>query len=453
MDIKKRVEQEVPEIIKNLRTLVSYPSVLDEPTEDMPFGKANAECLNAALKILSDYGFQTKNVDNYAGYAEIGSGEKLIGMVGHLDVVPVTEGWTSHPFTLTERGENLYGRGATDDKGPVCCAMAALRIVNELRPDLDKRIRLVMGCNEENGSACLAHYVEKEGHFDLGFTPDGNFPGVYGEKGLLHGHMEVKTEDILEAEGGAAINVVCGKCYLTMKKGSFDLGKFQMAMHARSVAFKILDDGDPVRIMVDGVQAHASLPDMGVNAINEAFAALDEAGCKDPAVRFLARYFGTTCHGERLGIDFEDAYGDLSLNLGIIKKVGDKLHITIDIRFPVTKDPEQMRREFLRATEGDEDGELFIDELEAPLFFPPDSPLVKALYSAYRDITGDTVNKPMVIGGGTYAKGIHNTIAFGAEFPDDPDIHMHGDDEYIPIKNLARQTEIYVHALLNLLDL
>ena len=452
MDIKKRVEQEVPEIIKNLRTLVSYPSVESEPLEGMPFGKANADALAAALKILDGYGFKTKNVDNYAGFAEIGSGEKLIGMVGHLDVVPVTDGWTSDPFTLTERDGNLYGRGSTDDKGPVCCAMAALRIVHELRPDMNKRIRLVMGCNEESGSACLAHYVEKEGHFDLGFTPDGNFPGVFGEKGICQGHLETPTNAILSVEGGTAMNVVCGKVTMTVRKGTFDLGEFRIALNARNVRYEI-EDGDPIKLTVYGLQAHASLPDMGVNAINETFMALDEAGLDDPAVRFIARYFGNTCHGERLGIDFEDAYGDLSLNLGVIKKVGDKIHVTVDIRYPVTKDPEQMKREYYNATKDDEDGEMFIEDFEEPLFFPPDSPLVSSLYKAYKDVTGDTVNRPMVIGGGTYAKGIHNTIAFGAEFPDDPDIHMHGDDEFIPIGNLARQTEIYVHALLNLLDL
>ena len=110
-----------------------------------------------------------------------------------------------------------------------------------------------------------------------------------------------------------------------------------------------------------------------------------------------------------------------------------------------------MRREFLRATEGDEDGELFIDELEAPLFFPPDSPLVKALYSAYRDITGDTVNKPMVIGGGTYAKSLPGIIAFGCEFPD-ADNHIHDANEKLDIEELLEQTAIYTPAILNLMQ-
>ena len=452
MNIQERVTQELPEIAENLKTLVSYPSIKSEPLEGMPYGKANAEVLAKALSILDNYGFTTKNLDNHVGYGEVGQGEELIVLCGHLDVVPVTDGWTTDPFTLTMKDGNLYGRGATDDKGPVCCAIAAVRIVQEIRPELNKRIRIVMGCNEENGSSCLEYYVQKEGHPNYGFTPDGSFPGIHGEKGMIGGHINMPTKNIVSIEGGAAFNVVCGKVTFEVVPDSLDKGKFQMALHARNIQYDV-DPENPWKYTVFGRQAHASTPDLGVNAILETYHALDEAGFDDPSVRFIARYFGLTCHGERLGIDFEDAYGDLSLNLGVIKKEDDKITCTVDIRYPVTKDPEQMQREYLKATEGDEDGEMVLDHIEKPLFYEPDSPLVQALYSAYKEVTKDEVNKPLVIGGGTYAKVIKNVIAFGAEFPDDPDIHMHGDDEFIPIKNLTRQTEIYVQAILNLLDL
>ena len=56
---------------------------------------------------------------------------------------------------------------------------------------------------------------------------------------------------------------------------------------------------------------------------------------------------------------------------------------------------------------------LRFGEIGDSLFFPRESPLVNALYKAYVDVTGDTENKPMVIGGGTYAKSLKNIIAFG----------------------------------------
>ena len=149
MEIKNLVKTYENQIIENLTTLVSYPSVLDTSDAKYPFGKANADCLAAALNLCEQYGFKTKNLDNYCGYAEIGEGEELIGVIGHLDVVPVSDGWKTDPFTLTRDGNKLYGRGSSDDKGPVCCSMAALQIVKQLRPNLNKRIRLIMGCNEE----------------------------------------------------------------------------------------------------------------------------------------------------------------------------------------------------------------------------------------------------------------------------------------------------------------
>ena len=452
MDIKKRVAQEEAEIIKNLTTLVSYDSV-NTAGEGYPFGKNNADCLNAALKILDGYGFKTKNLDNYAGYGEIGEGKELIGMVGHLDVVPVVKsGWTNDPFTLTLKGNDLYGRGSSDDKGPVCCAIAALRIVKEMRPELNKRLRIVMGCNEESGSACLDYYVKKEGDFDYGFTPDGSFPGVYGEKGNLNATFKAKIDKIKSIKGGEAPNVVCGMVTIILEKGSFDEGLLSNYLDHQNVKFE-LDENDPQTLKVYGHKAHASTPDLGVNAISEAMVALDEAGIKDPLVKFYATLIGNTCHGERMGIDQHDQYGELTFNVGMIHSEDDQAIGTIDIRYPVTKDLEVMRKEFLKAANSSDEATVTINGIGKPLFYAPDSPLVKTLLSAYQEVTGDKTHLPITMGGGTYAKGIKNTIAFGGEFPDDPDIHMHGDDEFIPKENLLKQTEIYVLAILKLLEL
>lgn len=449
MDIKKRVEQEIPEIIKNMKTLVSFPSMRGEPEEGAPFGIENRKCLDAALEILDGYGFKTKNVDGYAGYAEVGKGEKLIGMVGHLDVVPVSDGWTNDPFTLIETEDALYGRGTSDDKGPMCCAIGALRIVNELRPDMNKRIRVVLGCNEESGSECIRYYVKKEGHFDYGFTPDASFPGIYGEKGMIGAKVLLPTTKILTIKGGDASNVVPGIVTMTLEKGCVDTNALKDIFAKHNIRYE-LNETDVLTLTVYGRKAHASTPDLGVNAILHALTALYEAGCDDEAVKYMATHFGRTCHGELIDLDVKDDYGNLTLNIGVASKVDDKVKFTIDIRFPVTMKLDDMKQRFLK---GMGDVELVDLGLVTPLFFDPNSDLVQSLYQSYVDVTGDTQHKPEVIGGGTYAKTINNTIAFGVEFPNDPDVRMHGDDEFIPKANLAKATEIYVHALLKLLDL
>ncbi len=57
------------------------------------------------------------NLDNYCGYAEMGEGDEIVGIAGHLDIVPVGGDWSYNPFELTRKGDYVYGRGTTDDKG------------------------------------------------------------------------------------------------------------------------------------------------------------------------------------------------------------------------------------------------------------------------------------------------------------------------------------------------
>ena len=167
MNIDNIVEKYKDEIINNLADLVSYQSVAGEKKENAPFGEENAKCLNRALEIAKGYGFDTKNLDNYCGYAQIGSGEKIIGIAAHLDVVPAGNDWNTNPFEATIKDGKIYGRGTSDDKGAVVASMIALKIIKDLNIPLNKKIRLILGCAEETGSDCMKYYKEKEGEFDL----------------------------------------------------------------------------------------------------------------------------------------------------------------------------------------------------------------------------------------------------------------------------------------------
>ena len=446
MEIKNLVKTYENQIIENLTTLVSYPSVLDTSDAKYPFGKANADCLEAALNLCEQYGFKTKNLDNYCGYAEIGEGEELIGVIGHLDVVPVSDGWKTDPFTLTRDGNKLYGRGSSDDKGPVCCSMAALQIVKQLRPNLNKRIRLIMGCNEETGSKCLDYYVKKEGHVDWGFTPDGSFPGVHGEKGMVGGTFTCVSNVITNMYSGIAGNIVPNKVTLDLLADSYNKELLEKYYIDNNIQYELENN----HLTVYGQSAHASTPEEGVNAVNKAILGLYHAECKDPFVEFYYNTFAQSTDGAGLGINFTDAYGALTLNIGVIRQEGNQITGSIDIRFPVTMHSEDITKPMLENCKG---ATLNLARGVEPLFFAPDSTLIKTLVDAYVTVTGDTVNKPITMGGGTYAKGIKNTIAFGGMFPDAENAHMHDNDEFAKIDELLMQTEIYVHALLKLLDI
>ncbi len=451
--IKEKVWSYKDEMLNRLDKLVSIPSEMSAPTEDAPFGEQPLLALTTALDMLKADGFETKNVDNYAGYAQMGNGDELIGIIGHLDVVPAnkSDGWDTDPYTLVEKDGVLYGRGVSDDKGAVVASMIAMKVIKDLGIDVNKRVRLIMGTNEENGSRCLEHYVEKEGHVDYGFTPDGDFPAIHGEKGIMQGKYVAKTSKILDVAGGTVANAVPGKATIKVVKGSYSSEKLDAFFKTNNIKYSVTSNADCDMIDVMGVAAHASTPELGVNAISYMLVGLKEAGMEDEFVDFYCSHFGLELNGAMLGADLSDEYGNLTLNCGVISMVDGKVQGTVDIRFPVTLTTDKV----LSSMEGhleDANGSITFDTLVNPLFFAPDSPLVSSLYDAYVEVTGDKENKPMVIGGGTYAKEINNTIAFGCAFPGN-DYRIHNTNEWVKIDELLLQAEIYVHGILKLLSI
>ena len=374
MSIKEEIHALTDEMLTNLGRLVAIDSQLGTPAEGMPFGEGPAKALKVGLKIAEELGFKTVNLDNYCGYAEMGEGDEIVGIAGHLDIVPAGGDWTYDPFTLTRDGDYVYGRGTTDDKGPILEALYAMKLLRDSGVKLNKRVRLIMGCNEENGSKCMEHYNEVAEELSCGFTPDASYPCIHGEKGGVHMMAYSKNTKIISMNGGFVVNAVC-----------------------------------------DSYNTH----------------------------------LGTSCDGAGIGLKFADAYGDLTFCNGIVKTEDGVISCTIDIRVPVTLKEEELRSMCEGKLE-DENGRIEIRSVGESLFFPADSPLVTALYKAYVDVTGDTENKPMVIGGGTYAKSLKNIIAFGPEMPG-IDYRIHSADEYILVSGMEESVLIYMEAIKNLL--
>ena len=329
--------------------------------------------------------------------------------------------------------------------------MKTAKVLRDMNVPLNKRVRLIMGTNEEKGSACLAHYVEKEGSCDYGFTPDGEFPGVHGEKGMVAAVYRSKLTGIRAIQGGTARNVVCPKCTVTVDKASFSRKKLEDYFNNNDLEFSIAESEKGIDITVVGVAAHASTPELGVNAISWLFMGLKEAGYQDPFVNFYCSHIGLNTDGEGLGCKCEDEYGALTLNAGVIGMKDGIVEGSIDIRFPVTFSSRKVIG-MMKDRLSDEGGEVEVLHGVEPLFFPPDSPLVTSLLSAYQEVTGDFETMPMTIGGGTYAKEIENTIAFGCAFPG-KDYRIHNSNEWVPVDELLLQAEIYVRAILKLLSL
>jgi succinyl-diaminopimelate desuccinylase len=444
MEVKEFIKNNFEAMKADLKELVSFNSVYSE--DEKPFGSANRKVLEAALKMMEAKGLKTENVDHYAGFGETGQGDKLITVVAHLDVVPAGEGWDSDPFDMIEKDGRVYGRGVSDDKGGAVAAMYALKYLIEEGYPFRKRVRLVLGCNEETGSECIRHYVSKYGDPDYGFTPDANFPGIYAEKGIYGAAVIAHHTSFIDISGGEASNVVCKKVKAVVKEGSFDEEKFRSFLYDHQVKYTI-SHGENTELLVEGVAAHASMPDLGVNAISHLFEALYAAGYDDEFISWFHDHFALTVHGELIGFDeIRDKVSDTTINFGVIRKEGDDLTMSLDMRFPVMSDSKTIK-EMMRISKGNT--EVVCHSAVEPLYFDVELPMIKALKKAYEDVTGDLETQMEAIGGGTYAKAIGNCIAFGCEFQGE-DNHIHDANESLDLENFKKQVAIYIQAIRNL---
>ncbi len=459
MDIRELVKKYEQDIINDTIELSSIRSVEEEPKEGMPFGEGPAKALQKALEIGDKYGFVTKNLDNYAGYIEMGEGEDIIGMLCHVDVVPEGIGWTSDPYKPEIRDGRIYGRGVGDNKGPAMVALAAMRAVRELGVPLNKRIRFVLGANEETGFKCVKYYREKEGGFTMGFSPDGAFPLVFGEKGLYNATLTItlngeKPKTVIESiTGGEARNVVCPVCSAVLSGENLDTIKEAFEKYNggnEAVKTKAEMNDGKLTLELTGRPSHGSAPQFGVNSIAYMVDFLKDYITDSPFVNMYTNLIGLCVDGEKCGAKSGDKYGDLTMNIGIVYTNENKATFTIDIRYPILAEfpQEVMENNFRNAG-----CEIELGKCDKPLFVDPDSDFIKALHSSYVEVTGDTKSQPFTMGGGTYAKAFDNVVAFGMGFPGDSGGNAHMADESISIARLTDGCEVYVRALLKLLEL
>ena len=183
-----RLKEVQPMLFDGLRRMVAIPSIRGKEEPDAPFGRGPKQALEEVLKISAELGFHTKNIDDKIGYAQYGDNRSdgaYYGIFGHVDVMPLGEGWNSPPLSLTLREGKLFGRGTLDNKGPILSNLYALYVLKENGVTFDCPVRIVFGTNEETGFGCVKHYLTKEIPPTFGWTPDCKWPVVYGERGRL----------------------------------------------------------------------------------------------------------------------------------------------------------------------------------------------------------------------------------------------------------------------------
>jgi len=452
------IEKNKENIIRDITTLVKYPSVSIDGVPGAPFGEECKKVLDKALEMCEGYGLATKNYDYYAGSASIGNAEKEISIMGHLDIVPVGDGWSNDPYTVVEKDGYLYGRGVDDDKGPAILGLYALLFLKEEQIPLNYTYRLVLGCSEETGMADVKVIKEQEKIPTFMFTPDAGFPVINGEKGIMIAEAKFAHDGahIVSFGGGTVSNIVNDLCVAELKGiTKADLGE------VCSCKFDVEETADGVKISAKGVASHAAAPNNGVNAIYlladklsnvEALSAAEKE-CMAKIAATLADY-----NGVGLGIDCEDEpSGKITHVSGIASMENNVITLNYNIRYPVlAKGCELKERLENHAKAHGFEGKVLSDS--APSYRSADTPEVNALLSAYVDVTGSPA-EAHVMGGGTYARNFPNAVAFGPGFPGTPNPAgagkggAHQPDECICIENMWKALKVYIAALLNLNEL
>ncbi len=416
------------EFISDLQTLISFNTEKKPADGDAPFGLETKLCLTAFLDIAKRMGFETKNYENYIGEVTFGNGEE-IGVIGHLDVVPAGRGWNTPPYALTKIGDTYYARGIADDKAPLLLCLYALKELKDSGFIPNKKFRLFAGTNEESGWKDVEYFSKNYSFPEYGFSPDGNFPVTYSEKGMYELKFKLpKLKNFYGLSGGTVVNAVCALATAKARPDGINLDLLKK--HGLTL------NGDVIESV--GKSAHGSRPELGLNAMKALFEYfLDMGENVQNAVDYI--------FNDKAGLfNQQNEQGKLTLSAGLICENESQITISCDTRIPAPMTIETVSK--------------LLDEFNIPYDYverhPPvmvdkDGWLITALLSAYKSVTGDNDAKPLAMGGSTFGRAFKFGCSFGMDYAHSAS-GIHEPNEHVTEQELLSAYEIYKTALYNL---
>lgn len=465
IDWQKEVVDRKSSLLTNTQQLLQIKSVLDEnnATPDAPLGKGVKEALSFMLDLAESDGFSVKNVDHLAGHIEFGEGEELVGILCHVDVVPEGDGWSVDPYGAEIRDGKIVARGALDDKGPTMAAYYAMKIVKELGLPLSKRVRMIIGTDEESEWRCVDHYFKHEEMPTMGFAPDADFPIIYAEKGIadIEVQQEINNkltvgEVVVESfSAGRRKNMVpdFATCSLTVGEKQIEIvQEFIDFVKKNDLPNNYYIESGNLILEVEGMSAHGMEPKNGKNAGIYLAEFLSTITIDEQAThffQFVTRYFKSDSRGKAFGINYADEItGELTVNVGVLtysRTNGGQLGLSL--RYPVTNETDKMM-DTLTSVLNMEGLVVSYFSDSKPHYVDENDVLIQTLKKVYEEQTGEKAEL-ISIGGGTYARSLTSGVAFGPLFPGRPDI-AHQKDEYMYVDDLLKATAIYAQAIYEL---
>lgn len=458
--IHQYFENAESQIVAAITRLVAIKSVREEPLPGMPFGKGPAAALAECLVMAHEMGFTTTNVDNYVGTVDLNDRETQLGILCHLDVVGEGSGWSTPPYTVVEKDGMLFGRGTSDDKGPLVAALFALKAVKDLGIPLKYNARLILGTDEETNSADIKYYFARHAAPPNTFSPDSFFPVTNTEKGSYKATF-TKTWAVSEAlpritavKGGNIINVIPANAEAWLE--GLSIAQLQpycdSAAQSTGVKFELSSENGATRILAAGKGGHAAAPQKSNNALTallSLLAALPIA--ESESFSAIQQLSGLFPHGDFLGQAFgiaqaDEISGPLTLSFNIFEQKLEGFRGRFDSRTPLCATRENcmdvVDARFASL------GIQVENKIIPPHHTPCDSPFVQTLLAAYEQYTGLN-GFCEATGGGTYVHDIEGGVAFGAIMPGfEP--YFHGADERVRIADLLTAAKIFTQVIVDL---
>lgn len=444
MNFLETVKTYRDDLVKDLVKILQMNTIATEQLEvkDAPYGNNLKEALLEILALGESMGFKTKNIENVAGHIEYGEGDEIIAVLCHIDVVPTGDGWTYPPFSGTVVDDKIYARGALDDKGPLMSSLYALKALKDMGIKLNKRVRLIIGTDEESGSRCVKRYLEVSEKPTMGFSPDANFPIIYAEKGIMSiDIIDMNKESNFVLTAGDRYNIVPEVANVETKVNFVDrLNNFGKI---NNLEVKVNNN----QYSLYGRSSHAMEPEKGINALVHLSSFLKDE-FDNNLVKFIGEKLIDTRFNE-INENFSDKeMKDLTVNVAFARINQDGGKVGLNLRYPINWDKEGFLNRFsdLAKSYG---LEMLLKSDSNPHYVNPKSELVSTLHQAYIKYTGDDKSSLQTIGGGTYARELGNAVAFGMLMPGREDV-VHRVDEYVHISDLLTSAAIYAEAIYQL---
>ncbi|MFA9413227.1 dipeptidase PepV [Streptococcus sp. E29BA] len=464
INFQAEVEKRKDDLLADLTAILSIKSERedDKISQEHPFGPGPVRALEHFLAMAERDGYPTTNIDNYAGHFEFGEGDEVLGIFGHLDVVPAGSGWDTDPYTPVIKDGRLYARGSSDDKGPTMACYYGLKIIKELGLPTSKKVRFIVGTDEESGWADMDYYFEHVGLPlpDFGFSPDAEFPIINGEKGNITAYLHYAGSHggavtLINFQGGLRENMVPESA--TAELTGLDLARAQAALadflSAHPEVRGEVTGDDQLTITIHGKSAHGSTPEEGVNGatyLAKFLTQFDLAGAAKDYITLIADKLHQDFLAVNLGVAHSDErMGDLTMNAGVFSFEADRDDNTIalNFRYPKGTDPEIIKGQLEQLATVEK--VTLSAHGHVPHYTPLEDPLVQTLLAVYEKQTG-LKGHEMVIGGGTFGRLLKRGVAYGAMFPDSINT-MHQANEFMALDDIFRSAAIYAEAIYELI--